>query len=827
MRGVDEYTPTGTLVGNVMSIPGGGATGSALDSLGNLFVTDFSNNLVYKRDVFSGAVSVFANSTTFGLGHGLQSPESIAFSPDGSKMFVSNASKTIQGLGGVGGGIAVLDPVTGRGTNWYPLPSSHGSAATGQSDWLAVTATGTLLMTNESPAQGVMKVDQAATPVDVIQPSFISNVPYTPYALTVDGSGNLWLAASAAVLEYSASGSLLHQYGSTATGLFASAIDAGGSHLYIGDVDTGVLSVYNTADGSVASHFSVPTGGLPETGISGISVVPGPVTHSTSTAIACAPSTVAVGVATNCTATVTDTSSTGATSPTGSVTVTSNGTGTFSGGSCTLASTGASSATCSLTYTPSAVGSGTHTISAAYAGDPGHTASTGSTGVAVTTRPSTTAISCAPASLAVGAATTCTATVTDGGTGAAPAPTGTVAFTTSGAGTFAPGASCALSAVTGSSAGCALTYTPTALGSGAQTITGAYSGDPTFAASSGTFNLALNTPPTANAGGPYTGVEGAAIAIAGTAGDPDGDIVTTTWSVTPNGANDTQATCVLASAIALSTTVTCPNEGSFTLTLTATDAAGQSTTDTASLAVSNAAPTTGAITGLPTTPVAVSTAVHASVTFGDPGTLDAHTATWAWGDGSTSAGIITESAGSGVASGSHTYTADGVYTVSATITDADGASATAQFQYVVVFDPTAGFVTGGGWITSPTGAYATNPAATGKASFGFVSKYLKGANVPSGNTRFQFEAGSLDFKSTAYQWLVIAGQCRAQFKGTGTINGAGSYSFMLTGVDGERCGNPGPDTFRIQITDSTTGATVYDNGSDQAIGGGDIQVHSS
>ena len=176
--------------------------------------------------------------------------------------------------------------------------------------------------------------------------------------------------------------------------------------------------------------------------------------------------------------------------------------------------------------------------------------------------------------------------------------------------------------------------------------------------------------------------------------------------------------------------------------------------------------------------------------------------------------------------GTHTYTVAGTYTVVVTVTDADGASGSSQFEFVVVYDPSAGFVTGGGWISSPAGAYVSNPSATGNASFGFVSKYQKGANVPTGNTDFEFHAGSLKFHSTAYQWLVIAGSCKAQFKGTGTINGSGSYTFLLTAGDGERCANPGPDTFRIQITDNATGATVYDNGTGQAIGGGDIQVHA-
>ena len=42
---------------------------------------------------------------------------------------------------------------------------------------------------------------------------------------------------------------------------------------------------------------------------------------------------------------------------------------------------------------------------------------------------------------------------------------------------------------------------------------------------------------------------------------------------------------------------------------------------------------------------------------------------------------------------------------------------------LAVYDTGGGFVTGGGWITSPPGAYASDPQLTGKAQFGFVSKY--------------------------------------------------------------------------------------------------------
>jgi hypothetical protein len=58
--------------------------------------------------------------------------------------------------------------------------------------------------------------------------------------------------------------------------------------------------------------------------------------------------------------------------------------------------------------------------------------------------------------------------------------------------------------------------------------------------------------------------------------------------------------------------------------------------------------------------------------------------------------------------------------------------------------------------------------------------------------------------------LVIAG-ARAQFKGTGTINGSGNYGFILTAIDGQVNGGRGTDKFRIKIWDKETGTIIYDN----------------
>ncbi|HAH22939.1 MAG TPA: hypothetical protein DCL77_04120, partial [Prolixibacteraceae bacterium] len=169
-----------------------------------------------------------------------------------------------------------------------------------------------------------------------------------------------------------------------------------------------------------------------------------------------------------------------------------------------------------------------------------------------------------------------------------------------------------------------------------------------------------------------------------------------------------------------------------------------------------------------------------------------------------------------------------VYKVTALI----GTCASSTAAYLAVYDPNGGFVTGGGWINSPAGAYAANPALTGKANFGFNSKYEKGKTTPTGNTEFQFQTGNLNFSSSTYGVgsLVIAGS-KATYKGVGTINGSGNYAFMVSAVDGDVSGGGGIDKFRIKIWDGNN--VIYDNnmGKDEndlpltALGGGSIVIH--
>ena len=186
---------------------------------------------------------------------------------------------------------------------------------------------------------------------------------------------------------------------------------------------------------------------------------------------------------------------------------------------------------------------------------------------------------------------------------------------------------------------------------------------------------------------------------------------------------------------------------------------------------------------------------------------------------------------SGIASATFTSTLSAVYKVTALVADC---ISSADAGYVAVYDPNGGFITGGGWIDSPIGALAgTNKA--GKANFGFNSKYEKGKNTPTGNTEFQFQAGNLNFSSSAYFLgsLVISGS-KATYKGIGTIKGvSGTSNFLVSAVDGRIDGGGGYDKFRIKIWNTT--GTIYDNNlvnKDEnalpatAISGGSIVIHS-
>jgi len=100
----------------------------------------------------------------------------------------------------------------------------------------------------------------------------------------------------------------------------------------------------------------------------------------------------------------------------------------------------------------------------------------------VVTDPTTTVVSCS-SPVAVGASTSCAATVTDTATTGATNPTGQATFSSEGFGSFSPANSCDLSPLGLNQSTCSEVFTPTAIGSGTDNISAIYSGDSTHAGS--------------------------------------------------------------------------------------------------------------------------------------------------------------------------------------------------------------------------------------------------------------------------------------------------------------------------------------------------------
>jgi hypothetical protein len=204
--------------------------------------------------------------------------------------------------------------------------------------------------------------------------------------------------------------------------------------------------------------------------------------------------------------------------------------------------------------------------------------------------------------------------------------------------------------------------------------------------------IAENKPPVVTVGN-ASGNEGSAIPISGTATDPDGDPLTTTWSFSPGAGVDAGATCTIASPSSLATTITCTDDGTYTLTLTASDGVNPAVVKTGTLTVANVAPSVTITAPTNGQLFQLADPVNVTAAFTDAGKNDTHTCSIDFGDGTVIAGTVVEAAGSGTCTGTHTYATGGTKTIKVTITDDDGAPSTATVTISVNSPPNCSTVT--------------------------------------------------------------------------------------------------------------------------------------
>jgi PKD repeat protein/disulfide oxidoreductase YuzD len=244
----------------------------------------------------------------------------------------------------------------------------------------------------------------------------------------------------------------------------------------------------------------------------------------------------------------------------------------------------------------------------------------------------------------------------------------------------------------------------------------------------------------------------------------EGQIATFSATATDAGANDTLTYTwnfgdSTAPVIGQSVTHTFADNGTYPVLLTVTDKDGASTTQTLNVQVANVAPTVDA--GLDKTANEGQT-VQLNGTYTDPGILDTQTISWNFGDGSApTIGTLTPT---------HIYADNGTYTVSLTVIDKDGGSATDTLVVTVKnVAPT---------ITNLTGPITLNEGQS--ATFSATAT----------------DPGTLD--TLTYSWNlgdgspVLAGPSIAY-----TYKDNGTYSILLTVTDKD--GASTTQTLNVQV----------------------------
>ena len=265
------------------------------------------------------------------------------------------------------------------------------------------------------------------------------------------------------------------------------------------------------------------------------------------------------------------------------------------------------------------------------------------------------------------------------------------------------------------------------------------------------FQLSVQGPPIVTVDD-ASGNEGSAIAIHGTVVDPNGDPVTHNWTVTPGLGVDPGGSCVVAAPAALDTTVTCTDDGTFTLTLTASDGINPPVSQNGTLTVANVAPTISIASPPSGSVYIIGATVGVTANVVDPGSNDVLTCAFNWDGGGPNSVSV---AGGGICAQSNMFNAAGVYTTTVVVSDDDGGVSLPATVVIVVYNP-ASKVTGGGTMPSPAGALVANPLISGPAQFNLNPQYLQQDTIPSGKATFTFKNAGLDFDSTILNIVFLA-----------------------------------------------------------------------
>jgi hypothetical protein len=236
--GVNEYTPTGTLV---QTINGGGlsgyVTGMAFQGNNNLLVTDFSTGNVAQYD---GSGNLLNGSFASGIG----SPESIAIDKTGN-VYVSSVGGTGITEYTSSGGSAIGASIVGTRTDWIDLASDQH----------------TMLYTNEGGT--IHSVDVGT---NTVNPNFSTLGGVFALRIIPTGAmaGDVLAANSSDAILLSADGSTILQtydWAGRTSEDFALNIDPNGTAFWTADT-AGNVAEFDIATGTLLEHWSAGAGSV-------------------------------------------------------------------------------------------------------------------------------------------------------------------------------------------------------------------------------------------------------------------------------------------------------------------------------------------------------------------------------------------------------------------------------------------------------------------------------------------------------------------------------------------------------------------------------------
>jgi len=224
---VTHYDSAGNMLETISTGGSGYTTGSAFDSSGNLYVTNFSNGNFAK---ITGPGDPHTASIVASPGG---SPESIVFDATGD-YYVSNAGTSVFTKYNSAGNLlnSYTAAIEDRGIDWLDLAANQTTmyyTSEGQTVFSYDVSTGTQL----SPFSTGLTGSYA-------------------YALRVLGDGGMLVADSETIVRLDSGGNIVQSYDTTGNNSwFALNLDPNGTSFWSGDFGTGQLVKFDIASGAV------------------------------------------------------------------------------------------------------------------------------------------------------------------------------------------------------------------------------------------------------------------------------------------------------------------------------------------------------------------------------------------------------------------------------------------------------------------------------------------------------------------------------------------------------------------------------------------------